>query len=495
MPGAGQPRLVLLNWRDRRHPAAGAAELYCERAARELAAQGHSVVLVTSRPAGTAARERLDGYDVRRLGSWWSVYPLALLWLVRHRASVGAVLDSQNGIPFFSPLVTRRGVPVVLLVHHVHQDLFARALHPLAARLARWLEGPASRRVYRRRTVVVLSPSARTEVRRRLRFDGAVRVVPCGADSLGVQPARSSHPRVVVVGRLAPTKRLEWLVDAMAEVRVHQPDAELHLVGDGPARASLEARARAAGAPVVFHGRLSDAERDAVLASAWLTVSASDGGDWGLALIEANGAGVPAIARRVRGMTDAVRHGSTGWLVDGSAAEFGTAIARALDVLADPAVASAMAGRARAWAGRFTWERTATGLLQALEFERARRLREERGHAERRAGNDLVVVLSVPESVIGSAWQSARRAGDVWVSDGATVRGLLAGADEADVVAILDRLGVDAADPQVSVLVARHADLLGVQGTEPEDVVDLAESVGRPVELAAVQPQEDRRAA
>ena len=495
MPGPRVPHLVVLNWRDRRHPAAGAAELYCERAARELAVQGHSVVLVTSRPAGTAARERLDGYAVRRLGSWWSVYPLALLWLLRHRSSVDAVVDSQNGIPFFSPLVLRRGVPVVLLVHHVHQDLFARALHPLAARLAAWLEGPASRRVYRRRTVVVLSPSSRTEVRRRLRFDGALRVVPCGADSLGVRPARAATPRVVVVGRLTPFKRLEWLIDAMAEVRVRQPDAELHLVGDGPARADLEERARVADAPVVFHGRLSDTERDAVLSSAWLTVSASDGGDWGLSLIEANGAGVPAVARRVRGMTDAVRHGTTGWLVEGSSAELGAAVAKALALLADPTVAQTMADRARTWAARFTWARTAEGLAQALDAERARLQREVHGDQERRAGNDLVVVLSVPESAVRGDWRSSRRAGDVWVSDGVTVRGLLAGADEGDVAAILDRLGVDRDDPEVSVLVARHADLLGQPWSDAEGVVDLAESLGRPVDAPVADEERVHRAA
>ena len=486
MTAARRSQLVVLNWRDRRHPGAGAAELYCERVARELAARGRPVVLVTSRPAGTAAREELDGYTVRRLGSWWSVYPLALLWLLKHRAAVGAVVDSQNGVPFFSPLVVRRGVPVVLLVHHVHQDLFDRALRPAAARLAAWLEGPASRRVYRRRAVVVLSPSARTEVRRRLKFDGPVTVVPCGADRLDVRPARAVTPRIVVVGRLTPLKRLEWLVDAVAELRVQRPDVELHLVGAGPARQGLEERARATGAPVVFHGRLSDGERDALLSTAWLTVSASDGGDWALSLIEANAAGVPALARRVRGMTDAVRHGRTGWLVQGTPEELSAGMARALDVLADPAVAAAMAERARAWAARFTWARTADGLAEVLDREKARLQRRLAGAQERRTGNDLVVVLSVPASAVPANWADGRRAGDVWVSDGTTVRGLLTGADEGDVPAILRRLDVDQTDPAVSVLVARHADLLG-QWTDAGGVVDLAEAVGVPVELPADQ--------
>ena len=479
--------VVVLNWRDRQHPAAGGAELYCERVARELARRGRSVVLVTSRPAGTAARETVDGYAVRRMGAWWSVYPLALLWLLRHRSSIGAVVDSQNGIPFFSPLVVGRRTPVVLLVHHVHQDLFSRALGPMAARLARWLEGPASRRVYRRRTVVVLSPSARTQVRRRLRFDGRVRVVPTGADTLGLPRERAAVPRVVVVGRLTEYKRLDSLIDAMAHVQAQLPDAELHLIGRGPARPALERRAQATGARVVFHGRLPDAERNALLSTAWLTVSTSDGGDWAVSLVEANAAGVPALARRVSGLRDTVRHGETGWLVDDSGDGLAEGITRALVTLADPVVAGTVSARARAWAARFTWARTADGVLKALDAERARLERQLDGDRERRTGNDLVVVLSVAQSSLPEGWESSRRAGDVWISDGTTVRALLTGADEGDVDTILARLGVGRDDPSISVLVARHADLLGGDRLPDEPGVDLVEEVARTV--AALGPQ------
>ena len=487
--------VVLLNWRDRAHPEAGGAELYCERLARELAGRGRSVVLVTSRSAGGAAHETRDGYVIRRLGGWWSVYPLALLWLLRHRSSTSAVIDSQNGIPFFSPLVTPRRTPVVLLVHHVHQDLFPRSWGPAAARLGRWLEGPASRRVYRRRTVVVLSPSARAQVRRRLRFDGDIRVVPCGADTQGLPAARSATPRVVVVGRLTPYKRLEALIDAMAEVRTERPDAELHLIGDGPARRDLEDRAHAAGASVVFHGRLSDARRNEVLSTAWLTVSASDGGDWGLSLVEANAAGVPALARRVSGVRDAVRHGQTGWLVDESPDGLGNSVARALATLADPVVAATVAARARAWAAGFTWSRTADGMLLALELEGARLHRRLRGHRDRRTGNDLMIVLSIPVSALPEDWESARRAGDVWVSDGITMRALLAGADEGDVPAVLSRLGIDRSDRSISVLVARHADVLGGQRLHGAEAVDLVEIVGRAAGPQSPDASGGRRAA
>jgi glycosyltransferase involved in cell wall biosynthesis len=459
-------RLVIVNWRDRRHGSAGGAELYCERVARELAARGRRVLLLTSRPAGAPGREEVDGFTVRRLGGRWSVYPLALLWLLRHRGTVGAVVDSQNGIPFFTPLVVRRRTPVVLLVHHVHQDLFARALGPAAAVLGRWLEGPASRRVYGRRTVVVLSPSAREQVRRRLRFAGRVMVVPCGADGPLATGPRSAVPRVVVVGRLTLYERLEVLVDAVAEVRASAGPVELHLVGDGPGRALLEERARRTGAAVTFHGRTSDARRDELLSSAWLTVSVSDGGDWALSLVEANAAGVPALARRVPGVRDAVRHGETGWLFDASAESLGAAMTRALGVLSDPVAADALASRARTWAAGFTWGRTADGVLRALAHEEGRHARGGGATGERRTANDVTVVLTVRQSALPEGWQRLRRTGDVWATDGRTVRALLAGADESDALAVVRRLRIDASDPTLSVLVARHADVLGTGGVE-----------------------------
>ncbi len=479
---AGRERIVVLNWRDRRHRAAGGAELYCERVARELAAAGHEVVLVTSRPRGTAARERTDGYAVRRVGGWATVYPLALLWLARHRDEVDAVLDSANGVPFFTPLVAGER-PVVLLVHHVHQDLFDRALHPLAARLARWLEGPATRAVYARRTVVVPSPSARTAVRRKLRLRGRVRVVPGGTDTRLVEHRPAPRPRVVVVGRLTPYERLDPLVDAMVEVAARVPGAELHLVGDGWGREPLQDRVRASGAPVVFHGRLSDEDRDAVLSTAWLTVSSSDGGDWALSLLEANAAGVPALARRVTGVRDTVRHGETGWLVDettaasaapgadGGAGVLADALVRALTELQDPAEAARLSAGARAWAARFTWQRTAEGVLAAVRAEAARGARARRraratGAGERRAGNDVTVVLDAPAAALPQGWEDGgRRGDDVWVRDGERVRALLPGADEVDALGLLRRLGADPADPDVSVLVARHADLLDADPT------------------------------
>ncbi len=481
----GRTTTVVVNWRDSAHPLAGGAELYCERVAAELGACGEDVVYLTSRPHGLARREDRGTYRVVRGGSTYGVYPFVLGWLLAHRRRVGAVLDSQNGIPFFTPLALARTTPVLLLVHHVHQDQFSAYFGPVMARVGRWLEGPVSRAVYGRRLVVAVSPSTRTGVRRRLRLRGAISVLPCGMDApAAAAVARSEHPRVVVVGRLVGHKRLHLLVAAMGAVRAAMPRAELHVVGDGPARADLERLADASVSTglTVFHGRTDDAARDALLASAWLTVNPSAGEGWGLSVLEANAAGVPALAYRVSGLQDSILPGRTGWLVE-PGEDLGEAVVGALRELADPEAAATYAAASRDWAGHFSWERTADGVSLALAIERARL---QAGRRDRRAGNDLVCVVDVPRDLLAPGWERHQRQGDTWSQHGARVRGLLRGADEADVSAALARLGVDRRGSGVSVVVARPADLLG----SPQTWADA--SAHAPAGRAVAQPVRSR---
>ena len=129
-PRKRKPQLVLTNWRDSSHPQAGGAELCCEQLAERFAAEGHDVVFLTAAVHGESAVEERNGYTIRRRGSRFTVYPWALLWLAMHRRSLEGVVDSQNGIPFFTPLAVRRKTPVVLLLHHIHQQQFAGYFPP-----------------------------------------------------------------------------------------------------------------------------------------------------------------------------------------------------------------------------------------------------------------------------------------------------------------------------------------------------------------------------
>jgi hypothetical protein len=310
-----------------------------------------------------------------------------------------------------------------------------------------------------------VSPSSRAEIRKRLSFRGPIHLAPCG-QQLPMHGRRdpAPQPRIVCVGRLVTQKRFDILLRALPAVRAELPEVELHLVGDGEARAELERLADELrlGDAIRFHGRVADELRDRLVESAWLTASASMGEGWGLSVMESAAAGVPAVAFSVPGLRDTIRPGETGWLVERSDGDLPSQLAEtlvsALRTLADPDTADEWSMRCQSWAARFTWEASSGHLVAALTAE-TRRLR--RPGLDRRPGSDSAVLVTLPTERLGATDLSALRVTDLVDIDGARSSMLLCGADEHDGRRVLRRLGVDVALPDVHIRLARHRDLLG----------------------------------
>src|SRR5215831_92458 len=62
--GRADVRILILNWKDLAHPAAGGAEVFTEQIARELVAHGHTVTLLAASVAGRASREVVGGVEI-----------------------------------------------------------------------------------------------------------------------------------------------------------------------------------------------------------------------------------------------------------------------------------------------------------------------------------------------------------------------------------------------------------------------------------------------
>lgn len=163
-------------------------------------------------------------------------------------------------------------------------------------------------------------------------------------EQLGV-PA---HSRLIgTVGRLTPIKDQALLIAAFARLRASLPTAVLVLVGDGPARASLEQCAREAGvaAQVHFLGDRGDVRE--LLQGFDLFALSSQSEAYSMALLEAAAAALPVVATDVGGNREIVQDGSTGTLVP---AQDAVAFAAAMrDLLGDEARLAACGQAAQAW--------------------------------------------------------------------------------------------------------------------------------------------------
>lgn len=371
-------RIVVANWRDPDHSQAGGAERYAWEFSTALVAAGAQVEFLTAREPGQGRRERRDGITIRRGGGRFGYYAYAAWFLLTRRGRIDAVLDASSGIPEFAPLWVGRRVPVVLLMHHVHQEQFDTHFSFPLATLGRVIERWVMPRLYARRTTLAVSESTRTEMVSRLKWTGRIEVLVNGADQpreIVVHPA-DTVDRVVLLGRLALHKRADLVVRAVAALAADRPALHLDVIGTGSELGSLQRLVDDLDAAkmVTLHGYLDEAAKADVLAHARVHVCASDAEGWGQVVIEAAGYGVPTLARDVPGLRVSVRPESTGWLIDEPStpdlvttqARLTVALERALTELDDDVRRDEVAAHCRAWADRFSWKQMHEGAVSVL---------------------------------------------------------------------------------------------------------------------------------
>ncbi len=337
--------------------------------AERLVARGHDVLLLSSCFPGCAPETVLSGVRVRRHGNWWNAN-FALLAAARRELAQGdwdVVLEDVNKIPFFTPLVSR--VPVVVLVPHLFGSTIFRETNPVLGAYIWLLERPLPW-VYRRCLMMPVSDSTRADlVRRGIAPERAI-VVHNGLDferyQLASPPPRSARPTLVHLGRLMRYKSADVAIRAFSLLRRQLPEARLVLAGDGPDERRLEALSGrlGLGTAVEFRGFVPHAEKVRLLWEAHLLLNPSPKEGWGLTVLEANACGVPVVASRRPGLVDSVRDGETGLLVPyGDAPAFAAA---ALELLRDPARRERLGEQGRAWARRFTWDEAAIQTKRVL---------------------------------------------------------------------------------------------------------------------------------
>lgn len=361
-------RILIFNQRDTKHPEAGGAELNIDEQAKLWISWGHQVTMFTSRPRGLPRRDCINGVQVFRAGGRFGVYFSALLaYLAFLRRKADVIVDVTHGLPFFTPIFSRK--PRICQMLHVHREQFTVELGPALGLVGRFIERYLIPLAYRNTAIIAISQSTADRLREVCLGGGRldVRVIYCGLDHSRFSPGNgnSTRPTVLYLGRIKKYKRLDRLIAMMSAVRREIPSAELLIAGSGDAVEEVEELVERleVGDFVHFLGYVPEEEKVDLYRRSWVLATPSMNEGWGITIIEANACGTPAVAFRVPGLDESIAHGESGLLAEDEDEFTGHLV----KVLGDGSLRDKLSRGAVERSREFTWDETARRTLQVLE--------------------------------------------------------------------------------------------------------------------------------
>jgi glycosyltransferase involved in cell wall biosynthesis len=370
-------RILLIN--SEYPPIGGGAGNASEHLAREMAAQGHQVTVLTSRFKGLPHRESQGSIYIHRvpalrrrqdrskayeqiafiLTGSLAALPLAarlrpdvtLAFFGMPSGAIGLLLRIMLRIPY---VVSLRGGDVP-------------GFRPYDFAFYHRLISPLLHLIWRHAQAVVANSGGLRALAQRFNRRVPIHIIPNGADLEVFSPPERewSPPRLLFVGRVVYQKGLDLLLHALSNLR-HIP-WELTVVGDGPQRRPLKQLCEHLGIEgrVRFLGWLKGPALVDAYGAANLFPYPSRHEGMPNAVLEAMASGLPVIASRIAGNEELVIPEETGLLIE---PENQQALERALArLIEDPHRRREMGQAARRRAAEhFPWSKMAGMYLDLL---------------------------------------------------------------------------------------------------------------------------------
>jgi len=265
----------------------------------------------------------------------------------------------------------------ILFTNHTRYDLYAQAYLPMMPEEISDGLLKAYMPSFCEAVDLVVSPSAGMEkILRGLDVKSPIEVVPNGVE---LERYRKIEPLpradfgfgaddilFIYVGRLGPEKNLNFLLRAFNGVAQAFDHVRLLILGDGPARADIEALASDFGLAgrVRFEGMIPYERLPAYLSMCDAFVTASVTEVHPLSVIEGMASGLPVLGIRSPGVGDTVEDGVTGFLTDEDTAAFAVKMTR---LVTEPGLRKKMGAAARQASSHYAIERTTQIMLKIYE--------------------------------------------------------------------------------------------------------------------------------
>lgn len=301
--------------RDPLNPRAGGAERVIFEVGKRLSENGHEVTVIAGGWRNCKKYEDIDRIHIMRYGHLANLHFALPILLLKNRYDV-VIADLGHAVPWISPVLLRRRVIVHFL--HLHARSVPGQVGWLLAKTITAIEKlyPI---IYNKQRFVTISNTSYDDLVTLGIKRSNISVIYPGVDREIFKPSKKTeYPSMVYFGGMRPYKRPEEALYILKILRHEIKNLKLTVIGDGPSRLEMERLSLELGIKdnISFTGRIPYTNVAEIVSASWINIHSSVTEGWGISVIESASAGTPTIAYKVPGVSDSVKHGLNGILVE-----------------------------------------------------------------------------------------------------------------------------------------------------------------------------------
>lgn len=363
--------ILILNWRDPRHPSGGGAELLTHEIAKRWVKSGHKVTWFCSSFKGAKTYETIDGVAFMRKGRWWNVHIIAFLYYVFSlKDKTDYIIDEVHWFPFFSAVYAPK--KTTALICEVANKLFYKIFPFPIAIIWRGIE-KTYLHLYKNVPAMAISPSTAKDLIKEGYNSKKVTILPMGLTipkDLKLYP-KEKRPTIISLGRLNKQKGIMDIIEACYLISKRYPECQFWLVGSGEESYISQLKRKVAEynmeSVVTFFGFVSDKKKYELLARAHMLIGASVQEGWGLTIPEAGLVKTPAVVYNTQGVQDIINNKKDGVLVKQSPKALAEGV---LSIILNRDTYKRMQEEVFTKSKKYSWDDTASTAMQVLLREK-----------------------------------------------------------------------------------------------------------------------------
>jgi glycosyltransferase involved in cell wall biosynthesis len=349
--------ILILNWRDPKHPLAGGAEVSLFEHAKYWKDQGAKITWFASDFQGAARTEQVGGITILRKGSHFTVHLWAyILYLKGIFKSTDVVIDNFHFLPFFTP-VYFKNTKKIAFIHEIAGKLWYKNLPYILAAFGYYSE-KFFFKFYKNVPFITVSESTKNEL---TSVGIQTRDITIIHNGISLHPVsdninKEAKPTLLFLGRISKDKGIADAIEAFVKVSEKVEDAHLWIVGkeekSGTVTSFMKQHSEIKN-KVEYYGFVSEEKKTELLKRAWILIHPSHKEGWGLTVIEAASQGTPTVGYNVAGLRDSVLDKKTGVLTTESPVSMANAI---VELVQDQKILKSMSETAGQYAKGFDWK-------------------------------------------------------------------------------------------------------------------------------------------